>query len=77
MARTTVKVQQYVGCLLSMARATLYDHPTYDEAIDKEALDIAITIIHNMMTSEIRKNINRQKGEYMLISEIGLKEMKK
>lgn len=70
MARTTKKVQEYIGCLFSMARATLYDHPTYEEAIDQEALDEALEVINRIMTAEIHKNENRTIGSFKHISEI-------
>jgi len=70
MARTTNKIQEYIGCLLSMARATLYDHPTYAEAIDQESLDQALEIIHRIMTAEMHKNKNRTIGSFKHISEI-------
>ena len=71
MSRTSKTVQQYVGCLLSMAKATLYDHPCYAEAVDEEALDKALKIVHNMMMREERKNANREEGAFMHLSEVG------
>lgn len=70
MSRTSKIVQEYVGCLLSMAKATLYDHLCYDEAQNQEELDKAITIVHNMMMREEEKNANRRKGARLHISEV-------
>lgn len=71
MTRTRPIVQEYIGCLLSMAKATLYDHPTYSEAVDQEALDEALQRVHAMMMKEEDKNANRQKGARLHISEVG------
>ena len=70
MARTSNQVQQYIGCLLSMARATLWDHSTYAEAQDQESLDKALEIVSNIMANEMTKNINRSKGASLHISDI-------
>ena len=71
MTRTRPIVQQYMGCLLSMAKATLYDHPTYGEAVDQEALDEALRRVHTMMMKEENKNANRRIGARLHISEVG------
>ena len=68
--RTSKTVQEYVGCLLSMARATIYDHATYSEAIDQESLDKALDIVHKIMTNEMLKNKNRECGSWKHISEV-------
>jgi len=70
MPRTRKIVQEYVGCLLSMAKATLYDHPCYDEAEDEEALEEALDIVHKMMMREESKNADRRKGAFLHISDI-------
>ena len=71
MTRTRPIVQEYIGCLLSMAKATLYDHPTYNEAVDQEALNEALQRVHAMMMKEENKNANRRKGARLHISEVG------
>lgn len=71
MSRTRPIVQEYVGCLLSMVRATLYDHPVYAEAINQEALDEALTRVHELLIREENKNATRQKGARLHISEVG------
>tara|TARA_R100000654_G_scaffold52593_1_gene78708 strand:+ start:786 stop:953 length:168 start_codon:yes stop_codon:yes gene_type:complete len=54
-----------------MAKATLYDHPTYNEVLDQEALDEALRRVHAMMMQEENKNANRRKGARLHISEVG------
>jgi len=71
MSRTQPIVQEYMGCLLSMARATLYDHPVYAEAINQEALDEALTRVHDLLMREENKNATRRKGARLHISEVG------
>ena len=70
MTRNKPIIDQYIGCLLSMAKATLYDHPTYNEAVDQAALDIALRRVHAMMMKEENRNANRRKGARLHISEV-------
>lgn len=68
--RTSKTTQQYIGCILSIARATLCDHPVWAEAQDEEALEEAIQIVSNLMLREASKNRSRGEGFLLHVSDI-------
>ena len=64
-------VQQYVGYMLSMANATLWDNSAIAYPLDQEAFEKAEEIVRNLFTREIEKNQNRIDGAYGFFDEIG------
>lgn len=71
MAKTSQATQEYVGCLLSMTWATVWDHSAFEE-IDTEDPDFiqASKIVAALFEREITKNDHRKLGMMKHISEI-------
>ena len=63
--------QQYVGYILSMARAITWDNSAMECPNDEASFERACEIVSNMFEREISKNPNRLKGMESHFDDIG------
>lgn len=72
MARTTSTVQEYIGYILSMAHAYLWDDVLVkDSPKDTISFEQARSIVDKMFEYELSKNINRVNGMQKSFDQIG------
>ena len=70
--KTNKTVQEYIGNLLSMAQAYLWDNQVMEYPNDEKSFKIAEEIVSKIFDREINKNENRINGMEAHFDDIGV-----
>jgi hypothetical protein len=69
--KTNKTVQQYIGYLLSLSEALLWDNSSIECPLDEESFEIAKDMVEKIFDRELLKNQNRIDGYESNFDEIG------
>lgn len=70
MARTNERVQEYIGSLLCLVRASVWDHPIAEGIEDDPDYQKAFDFVQNMLQREMKKNPKRLEGALKHLDEV-------
>ena len=70
--RTNKTVQMYIGYMLSMSQALLWDNSAMEAPLDEDSFETAQDIVSKMFERELYKNKNRISGMESHFDEIGV-----
>ena len=70
--KTNKTVQQYIGYMLSMAEALLWDNSAIEHPADEESFETARQIVEKIFDRELLKNQNRIDGYQNSFDVIGM-----
>jgi hypothetical protein len=70
--KTNKTVQQYIGYMLSMSQALLWDNSAMEAPLDEKSFETAQDIVSKIFERELYKNKNRISGAEGHFDEIGV-----